>query len=74
MEKNNCEHKIWRRTGLWDGEDKNGNPTGGPVINCVDCNLEKRASYEEWAQIEKAGQAEIEKTVKRPNWFKPAPK
>jgi len=54
MEKQNCEHKVWRRTGEWDGENiKTGQPTGGPMIECAGCGLKKNATYEECAKIER---------------------
>lgn len=62
MDKNTCEHKMWRRTGLWDGKNMTtGEPTGGPMIMCVDCGLTKNVTYPEWGQIKEDGKAEIKK-------------
>jgi len=73
MDQKNCQHKIWRRTGLWDGINKeDGSPTGGPIIKCIDCGLEKQVTYSEWAQIGKEGRAEKERATKRPNWARSA--
>ena len=56
MEKMNCEHKKWWRSGEWDGEDlKTGEPIGGPIVECVDCGLEKNITYTDWAQMQKEG-------------------
>ncbi len=54
MEKQNCEHKVWRRTGEWDGvKQADGSRTGGPMVECAVCGLKKNATYEEWAKIER---------------------
>lgn len=31
-----CDHK-WRSTGLWDGVDSEGKPTGGQLYKCDLC-------------------------------------
>ena len=72
MDKKNCEHKLWRRTGEWDGKmQKDGSRTGGPMVECVDCGLEKNITYQEWAQMQKEGRVEIKRAGNRPGWFKP---
>jgi len=75
MDKQNCQHKLWVRTGEWDGKkQEDGSRAGGPIVNCVDCNLEKHVTYEEWAQMQKEGKVEIKRAANRPNWFKPIKK
>lgn len=37
--------------GLWDGEDPDGNKTGGPAVKCDDCELEFNLTWEKWNKI-----------------------
>lgn len=65
MDKKNCQHIKWVRTGLWDGKDlKTGEPTGGPMIRCAECGLEKKVTYPEWGQIQKDFEAEKERVMR----------
>jgi hypothetical protein len=66
-----CIHKMWQRIGLWDAK---GMQDGGPMIECVDCGLQKNVTYPEWAGIEKDSKAEHIRVAKRPNWSKPIKK
>lgn len=39
------------QVGLWDGEDVEGNKTGGPTVKCNDCDYEFNLSWERWNEV-----------------------
>lgn len=43
-----CSCEMVRQIGVWDSEDQDNNPRGGPQVRCLDCGTKFNLTWDQW--------------------------